>query len=107
MAKISSSKSSLLCDSPSASGDSGGRSTTVTTGSKPAEFTDKQEQLYQKRYDEGDNLTVDSEYLQWVKFHHPGSSLLCDCLSESNEEELSLSAHCSTRACRNARFVAS
>ena len=83
----------MLCDSPPASGDSGGRSTTVTTGSKPAEFTDEQEQLYQKRYDEGYNLTVDSEYLRWLKFHHPESSLLCDGLSESNEEELSLSEY--------------
>ena len=49
----------------SASGDSGsrGRGTIVTTGSKPPEFTDEQEQLYQKEYDEGYNLTVDSEYL--------------------------------------------
>ena len=88
-------ESSLLCGSPSASGDSGsrGRGTTVTTGSKPPEFTDEQEQLYQKRYVEGYNLTVDSEYLRWLKFHYPESSLLCGFLSESNEEEMSLSAY--------------
>ena len=77
---------------PSVSGDSEsrGRGTTVTTGSKLPEFTDEQEQLYQKRYDEGYNLTVDCEYLRWLKFHHPESSLFSDSLSE---EEMSLSAY--------------
>ena len=86
---------SLICDSPSASGDSesSGRGTTITTGSKPPEFTDEQEQLYQKRYDKRYNLTVDSEYLRWLKFHHPESSLLSDSLSESKEEDMSLSAY--------------
>ena len=71
-----------------------GDNTSTTTASKPPEFTDEQEQLYQKRYDEGYNLTVDSEYLQWLKLHHPESSLVSDSLSESiEEEEISLSAY--------------
>ena len=36
----------------SSDSESRGRGTTVTTGSKPPEFTDEQEQLYQKQYDE-------------------------------------------------------
>ena len=67
-----------VSSNPSAESDNNGSRCRGTTGSKPAEFTDEQEQLYQKRYDEGYNLTVDSEYLRWLKFHHAESSLLCD-----------------------------
>lgn len=52
---------------PSASGDSGsrGRGMTITTGSISHlnSLMNSQEQLYQKRCDEGYNLIVDSEYL--------------------------------------------
>ena len=87
--------SSLLCNSSSTREDSTSSfrdtGTTLTTGrSKPPGFTDEQEQLYQKRYDEGYNLTVDSEYLQWLKSHHPDSSLISDCLSEG---EMALSEY--------------
>ena len=68
-------------------GDNGsrGRGTTIKTRNRPPEFTDEQEQLYQKQYNEGYNLIVE--------FHHPESSLHSDSLSESNKEEISLSGY--------------
>ena len=35
-------------------------------------FSEEQEQLYQRRYDEGYDL-MDPQYLQWLEIHHPDS----------------------------------
>ena len=73
--------------------DTGSKST-GTTEDGPPKFTVEQEQLFQKRYDEGYNLTIDPDYVCWLRFHHPESCLPCDS-SESyipTEENLSLSA---------------
>ena len=72
---------SVNCN-PSADDDSRlGKGKTKTTESRVPEFTVEQEQLFQKRYDEGYNLTVDPEYLRWLKLYHPESHLLSDSLS--------------------------
>ena len=73
--------------------DTGSKSTGTTEDGAP-KFTVEQEQLFQKRYDEGYNLTIDPDYVCWLRFHHPESCLPCDS-SESyipTEENLSLSA---------------
>ena len=68
------------------------------TGTKngPPKFTVEQELLFQKRYDEGYNLAIDSDYVCWLRFHHPESCLLCESfdLPESHipaEDDVSLS----------------
>ena len=76
------------------SGNDTSSKSTKATEDDPPEFTTEQQQLFQRRYEEGYNLTIDPEYVKWLKFHHPESCLPCDSseVNMPNEEDLSLSA---------------
>ena len=39
-------------------------------------FTVEQEEHFQRRYREGFDLSIDPDYIQWLKANHPESSLL-------------------------------
>ena len=39
------------------------------------EYTEDEELLFQRRYEEGYDLTTDERYNQWLKFNHPNSAL--------------------------------
>ena len=39
------------------------------------EYTEDDELLFQRRYEEGYDLTTDERYNQWLKFNHPNSAL--------------------------------
>ena len=63
-------------------------------------FTLEQEECLQRRYREGFDLTIDLDYIQWLKANHPESGLLdgqtgvahssnrtCDTTHTSDQEQ--------------------
>jgi len=52
----------------------------IVTNAEPSGFSAEQQQLYKKRFNEGYNLLIDSDYVRWLGLYH---SEFCPSESES------------------------
>ena len=73
---------------------------------KKPRFTEEEEQLFERRYKEGYDITDDPRYNMWLECYYPDSITLCTSpLAEPDEDLSSLDTMSGSERCHQSRFT--